>query len=253
MLLLRPARLLPARLHARQLSAAVLVFTLLLAMVIGALAHIVREAPWHPAAAAYRRALFFLDLTPVDWQAVAREYEVEIEESGYSGRSVLSLLEEVGSPHVEGIRKAIADRDSQGLYEASTRAMSHLMRYTLLVAQGKLGTPGSALNDVLTAQSLYRAFEQDYLETLAPEEHRRLGRDWLTLADSVGSTGLAGVGAMAADSEAFLAARARIENYLLENYEPGTFSQRGRFAPIPETLVLAGGVAAYPVVLPPGE
>lgn len=253
MLLLRLARLHLARLPARQLSAAVLVFTLLLATVVGVFAHIVREAPWHPAAAAYRRALFFLDLTPVDWLAVAREYEAEIEESGYSGRSVLSLLEEVGSPHVEGIRKAIANRDSQGLYETSTRAMSHLVRYTLLVAQGELGTPGSALNDVLTARSLYRAFEQDYLETLAPEEHRRLGRDWLTLADSVGSAGLAGAGAIAADSEAFLAARARVESYLLENYEPDTFSQRERFAPVPETLVRAGGIAAYPVVLPPGS
>jgi cytochrome c peroxidase len=232
---------------------AVLVSTLLLTTTSDALAHIVRDTPWHPAAAAYRRALFFLDLVPVDWQAVALEYEAEIEESGYGGRSVVDLLDDAGSPYTEGLRQAITDGDSQAFYESATRAMSGLVRHTLQVAQDELERPGAALNTVLDAQRLYRAFEQNYLETLDPEAHKRLGLDWLTLANSVGSAGLAGAGAVAADAEAFQAARSRIEDYLIANYEPEIFSPRDRFAPVPETVAQRGDGAAYPVVLPPGS
>ena len=246
-----PFRRYALRLRPRNLFAFVLA-AILLVTGVGVFAHIVADTPWHPAAASYRRAIFFLDLVPVDWQAVAREYEAAIEEPGYGGDSVLDLLEDAGSPYAAALREAIADRDDHGFYQASTRAMSHLIRQTLQAAEDKLGRPGSALSDVLDAQRLYRAFEQDYLQAFDPEAHQRLGVDWLTLANSVGSAGLGGVGAVAADAEAYRAARSRIEAYLLENYEPSVFGLRDRFAPVPETLMVAGGVDAYPIVLPPG-
>ncbi len=242
-----------ARQRPQNLVLAALALVLLLTTGVVVFAHIVREAPWHPAAAAYRRALFYLELQPVDWQVVAREYQAEIEEAGYGQQSVYDLLEAAGSPHLEGLQAALDGGDRQGFYEASTRAMSHLIRHTLEAAQEKLDSPGSALNEVLDAQRLYRAFEQDYLETVAPEAFSRLGRDWLTLANSVGSAGLAGAGALAADAEAFREAQARIESYLLDNYEPESFLPRERFAPVPETVMQAGGIDTYPIVLPPGS
>ena len=49
--------------------------------------HIVPEEPWHPVAGGYLRALFYLNLRPVDWKLVAAEYEGVVE-AGYGVQSV---------------------------------------------------------------------------------------------------------------------------------------------------------------------
>jgi len=202
-------------------------------------AHIVAEAPWHPVPAAYRRALFYANLKPVDWALIAQEYENPLSESGYRNQSVYDLLAEAeavaGVDHVTTIRQAITDQDRQALYAASTRAVSQLTRHTIAQAATKLDNPGAALEDVLKAEGIYRAFGQDFLEQADPAAFQDLGRRWLNLANSVGSAGVFGVGGTPSNPEQFSAARQGIEAYLVANYEVDEFTPRDKLAPLPET------------------
>ncbi|MAZ53692.1 MAG: cytochrome C [Trueperaceae bacterium] len=224
----------------------------LLSTTVVALAHIARDTPWHPAAASYRRAVFFLNLAPIDWLTVANEYQGTVSDLGYGNGSVLDLFEQVGSPYAGSLLEAIASRDPQAFFEVTTRSTSHLIRHTLSLAESKLEYPGTALPDVLNAQRIFRAFGQDFLQELDPVSHKQLGISWLTLTNSVGSAGVAGIGTVEAQAEAFHKASNVIKDYLLANYEPASFADRVTFAPVPETILGSVDSSAFPTVLPPG-
>lgn len=235
----------------------ILVGVALLALIAGLLplsgsAHIVPEEPWHPAPAAYRRALFYANLKPINWALITQEYETPLAKSGYEGRTVLDILTEAdavaGIDHVAAIRQAIAGQDRQALYEASTRAISQLVRHYLAEAEAKLDQPGAALEDVLKAQSVYRAFGEGFLEQADAAAFQDLGRAWLSIANSVGSAGVLGVGGTPANPEQFDTARQAIETYLVANYEVEAFTPRLKLAPLPESSPTAN-IAPW---LPPG-
>ena len=205
----------------------------------GSSAHIVREAPWHPGPAAYRRALFYANLKPINWQQIALEFDTPIEGPGFGGQSVYHILAEAsaidGTDHEAAIRQAIGDEDRQALYAASTRAISQLTRYYLDRAEARLDEPGSALEDVQRAESIYRAFGQDFIEQADPEAFQALGRAWLNLPNSVGSAGVLGVGRVPVNLEQFAAARQTVNDYLIANYEADAFTPRLKLAPLPES------------------
>lgn len=217
-------------------------------------AHVTAEEPWHPAPAAYRRALFYANLGPqIDWELIAGEFETPIAEPGYDNQTVYDMLAQVdaanGTNHVAAIRQAIANQNRQALYAASTRAISQMTRHFIAQAAAKLDQPGAGLQDILDAQRIYRAFRQDFMEQADPQAVQRLGQAWLDIASSVGNAGILEVASMPADPEKFAAARQIIEDYLVANYEVDEFTARSRLAPLPET---AGQVEIAPW-LPPGS
>lgn len=215
-------------------------------------ADIKKEEPWHPVPAAYRRALFYTNLKPINWQLIAQEFDTPLQEPGFRDQTVYDLLEPANTvadiDHVKAIRQAIAGEDPQALHAASTRAISQLTRYYLAQAAEKINQPGAAFEDIMTDQRLYRAFGQDFLEQADPDAFQRLGLAWLDLTSSAGNAGVLGVGNTPSNPDKFAAARQSIEDYLVANYEVAEFTPRGQYAPIPET---APDVNLVPW-LPPG-
>jgi cytochrome c peroxidase len=210
-------------------------------------AHIVIEEPWHPAAAGYRTMLFIADLKPVVWELVGEAYEGK-HPAAVTERPAKASFDAL--PEGAAIGKAIAAKDRQALYEAATRGMSRLTRQALADAAAALATPGKAHQKVLDAQGLYRAFG-DFVSQADPAEAKRLGLAWLELTSSAGSAGVLGAGGTAPDNETFAAARKRIEDYLVANFEPQRFAPRKSMTPLPESVAGRDDLKIAPW-LPPG-
>jgi cytochrome c peroxidase len=216
-----------------------------------AAAHIVTEAPWHPVAAAYRTAVFLINLKPVDWQLI--EHQFTTATTGESPEARLAALDEShDSAYWPAIAMAIAAKDPEGLYATATRAVSASIRRHLEAAELALDRPGEARAALESAQDHYRAFA-DMVQEADPENFRILGLAWLELASSVGHEGVTSVGGIAADQTAFAAARRTIEDYLLENYEAESFTRQARFAPLPEQRVWTARHLQVGPWLPPGS
>lgn len=225
----------------RRYSLVILLFVLcpVLIFPMSGQAHIVPEEPWHPAPAAYLRGLFYANLTPINWELIAEEYQTvnepefaEILTSVYQALEPASSV--AGVDHVAAIQAAIDAQDKAGLYSTSTRAISQLTRYYLQEAARKSASPGAATADVQQAERIYRAF-QDFIPQSDPEAAKQLGLAWLDLASSVGHKGIAGVGSTASDPTKFDAARQVVESYLITNFEGGDHVALSSLAPIPAT------------------
>ena len=241
------------RARGRWLTAVILVLTSLWPLT--GTGHIVVEEPWHPVPAAYLRVLFYLSLEPVDWHRVATELAV-VEDPNYALESVYQGLAPAAAlaeqDHEATIRAAIDARDAQAVYASTTTAVSQLARAYLATAASRLEHPGAGLEPVLMAQRIYRAFGQEFLAQADPEAHARLGIAWLSMASSVGSSGVLKVGGMPPKPKAFAAARNTIEDYLIDNYEVEAFATRRCFEPIPESVVRADPSFRADRWLPPG-
>jgi cytochrome c peroxidase len=214
-------------------------------------AHIVTEAPWHPIAYAYRSAVFLINLQPVDWDLIERKFTTD--DGRLIGRPAAERIQELdretGAAHWPAIERALADRDAQALYAASTRAAAHAIRHRLERAAGRLYRPGEARRELDEAERLYRSFA-DFIRQTDPERYRDLGLAWLDLSSRIATVNVA---AGAAADPTFRAARATIEDYLRANYEPDDFAPRRSFAPIPEQRFLADPELRIMPWLPPGS
>jgi len=232
---------------------------LLLTVVLGALfllplagrSHIIREEPWHPVPAAYLRSMFYLKLQPVDWALISAEFE-GVREDGWQLTSVydgIVLAAELdGTDHATTIRNAIAARDAERLSTSATRAMAQLVRLHLRRALARLDTPGAAVEEVHQANQMYRAFDR-FVRATDPRGARELGRAWLELTTTVGTSGVEKRGVKMADRERFAAATATIDSYLTANYEDSGGPSMSNFNPVPA----AGRASMMPVApwLPP--
>ena len=216
-----------------------------------AYAHIVAEEPWHPAAAAYRTMLFLGNLEPVVWDLISEAYDRKHTAAAVD-QPARFFFESLPGPAGGSIAKAIASQDRQALYAAATTAMSQLVRKALAEAAETLSAPGKAHQKILEAQALYRAFG-DFIVQADPAAGKRLGVAWLELTSSVGSQGVLGRGSVAGDRTMFENARKAIEDYLVENFEPGRFSARKNLTPLPETIVVERGNVKVAPWLPPGS
>ncbi|HEX9836409.1 MAG TPA: hypothetical protein VGB90_06105, partial [Alphaproteobacteria bacterium] len=176
-------------------------------------AHIVREAPWDPVAAAYLDAIFITSLDPIDWQAVADRYK-----SPGGDRAVLVRLAAVAPDAAAELEQAIEHRDAARLRAASTRAMSVATREALAAASSALGTPGQAQTHLARAQELFRAFDR-FVREADPEAYRQIGAAWLELTSEVGTAGIGAAARRAADRDRFAAAARTITEFLTASYE----------------------------------
>ncbi|MEQ9619628.1 MAG: cytochrome c peroxidase [Deltaproteobacteria bacterium] len=235
---------------------AALVVLLSLPFTIRGAAHIIREEPWHPVAAAYLRSLFYANLKPINWELIAREYEDPIGEPGYESKTIYDLLAVLPKTdnvdQVESIRKAIADKDPRALFSSSTSAFSQYIRYHLDRAESKLGEPGAALKDVLEARRLYRALES-FIDQADPDAYDQMGRSWLSLTNSVGNAGVLDIGGVAPNEESFNSASSYITKYLKSNYEIGDLSDRPEFLPLPKNKSGVNNDVNIAAWLPPGS
>lgn len=213
-------------------------------------AHIVTEEPWHPASAAYRSMLFMANLQPVPWGEL-RETYVAPHIAAEIKRPAQVFFQAESALIDQGILAAIEAEDRARLYGAATRGLSQMIRAALAESAAAHQTPGDAHQKALEAQSLYRAF-QSFIEEADPEVGRELGVAWLELMSAIGNSGVAGVRAFETDLPTFDRARATIEAYLVENYEPETFSPREKLTPLPESVVLERGEVQVSAWLPPG-
>jgi cytochrome c peroxidase len=222
----------------------VLAMTLVPAMA-GATA--IEQAPWAPAAAAYRLTVFLGNLTPVPWSKIEESWEAPV-----AGASVAqSALSRLTPSQQTAVRAALTSGNRQTVFAAATTVIYQKTLDGLAAAAATLGTAEAAGN-VARAQAQFRAFE-DGIKAADPAGYRTLGRAWLVLNSAVGTKGVLGTGALEADAERFAAARATIETYLTVNYAPAEFAERRTLSPIPEAAILDGRVVDLPASLPPGS
>lgn len=234
----------------RAFVVAALALALLVLTVAPANAHIIREEPWHPLAAAYLRALFYLKLEPVDWSLIEREL-TEIPAGGDRTRSVGEWFGEVTVTefdHGAAVRGAISDRDPQALFESTTRGMAQLARTRLDEARVHLpDEPALAQQAVQEAWRMVRPFER-FLAAADPDGARSLGRAWLEITTSLGTAGIQGRGGIPADLARFDAAAATIAGYLEARYE----TARDSVSRTPDPVPAGVGGDSLPYWLPPG-
>lgn len=213
-------------------------------------AHIVSERPWHPVAAAYRTMLFFGNLQPVPWSRIS---------DAYRNKSLASTVDRPARDYFSGnqaeigrsIEQAFQSKDRHALYSTSTRGVSQLIRASIAAARRGLSDQAGAQRKLQTAEALYRAFA-DFVAQADPHAHKRIGRAWLTLANSLGSKGLLGVGKVDADAAAFASAEKEIADYLKMSFEPEKFRPRSMYQPVPEPVFAAGRSVKIAAWLPPG-
>ncbi len=218
-------------------------------------AHIVTEVPWHPVAAAYRTAMFMGDLKPVPWSKIRAAYE-KANPAAYGTKSAQQKLTELdaalGKEAATLIGRSIDGQDRQALYAATTRVLSRAIRIHLEAAHASLRDPSAAAARIASARDLYRAIE-DFIRQADNKAFGKLGRAWLTLTSSAGTSGVLGGGASGADEERFQQARQTIDAYLIANFEPEVFTPRGKLTPLPETVVASKAPVKIAPWLPPGS
>ncbi len=195
--------------------------------------------------------MFIGELKPVVWDLISEAYDQK-HPAAATDRPAKIFFDALPDGAGAAVAKAIAAKDRQALYEAATRATSRLVRRTLAEASDLLASPGKAHQKLLEAQAIYRAFG-DFIVQADPAGGKRLGFAWLELTSSVGSDGVLGSGAVAADKSAFEAARKTIDDYLIANFEPERFKTRASLTPLPEAIVVARGEVKVAPWLPPGS
>jgi hypothetical protein len=218
-------------------------------------AHIIKEEPWHPVPAAYLRSLFYANLKPIDWDLIEKEF-MTVNHSGYTFTSVYEAFRPLkkfsGEDYESLIKDAIAKKDRVALYAISTRAVSQLIRFHLGKAQANLDRPGVALEELRNARRIYRAFE-NFLEQADQPAYDQMGRAWLEMSSSTGSSGVLGVGVKGADPKKFENARGLVDDYLIDNYEAEVQGLSVAIVPLPKKDATANNNVNIAPWLPPGS
>lgn len=217
----------------------------LLPLSVGATA--IEEAPWAPRAAAYRLSLFMANLTPVPWEKIENNWTAPAPGSAVA----VEALSRVSDSDAQNIRAALAAEDRQALFAAITTALAKGILQHLEAAEATLGQPEAAF-EVAQSAALYRAFEDGILAADKQAAHD-LGRAWLVLNSSLGSTGILNNGAQDPNVARFAEAQKVIVEYIETNYLPSVFVERGKLTPAPESAVRSGTPVVLPATLPPGS
>ena len=236
--------------------AAAAVLALTLAGLGGAAAHIVPPEDLHPAVESYRRLAFFLDLEPVPWDAAREDAgtladaveEVMAEERGRFRADLAELLASGAAAEDAATRRAAA----AAVFETATRRMAELVIVRLELARAALDRHAEAAAHFDEARRLWLAFEHEIRAT-DPWAHGELGTRWLELSSSLGSPGVLGIGAVAADLEVFAEEAGEITRYLRRSFGESYTAPSGRLAPLPVGSPTFDPMAPVPVRLPPGS
>lgn len=218
-------------------------------------AHIIKEEQWHPATAAYLRAIFYTNLKPVDWKIIENEFNT-INEPGYKFDSVyeaLIPLKQYGDEDYSNkIKAAIKNNDRDEFYIASTKAMSQLVRYHIGEAKNNLNDPAAATLEIQNAKRIYRAFE-DFIEQVDQKAYENMGKAWLDMSSSTGSSGIFGIGEKEPDLKRFEASQKYVEDFLIKNYESGLINDEKILLPIPVSSSPEASKIYINPWLPPGS
>lgn len=195
--------------------------TIVTALVINTSAHIVKEQPWHPLPASYLRSVFYLNLKPVNWELVEKEYSSQAE-SGYDYRSVYEILDQItkfsNKNYQAEIKEAISSKNKEKVYQITTNALSNYIRFLLSKAQQEIDNPSKASQYISNAKELYRAFEK-FIHKYDEQNYVILGKAWLNMNTSLGSRGVLGAAEIKPDTATFTKSKKAIEDYLIANYE----------------------------------
>jgi cytochrome c peroxidase len=163
----------------------------------------------------------------------------------------VEALSRVSDSDAQNIRAALAAEDRQALFAAITTALAKGILQHLEAAEATLGQPEAAF-EVAQSAALYRAFEDGILAADKQAAHD-LGRAWLVLNSSLGSTGILNNGAQDPNVARFAEAQKVIVEYIETNYLPSVFVERGKLTPAPESAVRSGTPVVLPATLPPGS
>lgn len=176
-------------------------------------------------AKAYQSAVFMLNLVPVDWDLIRTSLEAETD-----GVSALNAIRaDVGPAASAKISAALARRSPADLFAEATRAMAGSVQAHLDRAKGDGDTAA-----VAAARADFEAF-----------------RGFIEMADADAATALlAAFDTAAADAAKAGALADAVTGYLDANYLVAAFAPRTRYAPVPESRVLADPKAAEVVWLP---
>lgn len=186
-------------------------------------AHIVPPERLHPVTESYQRMGFLLNLNPVRWPEVARDATtiadglaaVESVRAAAYRREAQSLLNSAieasggDGPLPSEQREATARR----VFRLSANAVHEKLRAHLTRAGGRLDERGYAALELDEARQLWTAFEPElrFADRQGFVEH---GRRWLELSSALGSPGVLGLGAIAADRKTFEREAKQILGYL---------------------------------------
>jgi len=207
-------------------------------LILPSRAHIIKEEQWYPVTAAYLRTIFYLNIKPVNWEIIDAEFST-INVPGYKFDSVYDALIPLeqfsGEDSSLAIKEAIKNKDKNAFYISTTKAMSQLVRYHIDRAKNNLNQPAIAADEIQKAKRIYRAFE-DFIEQVDQQSYENMGRAWLDMSSSAGSSGIYGIGKKEPDLSRFESSQKYIEDYLIKNYESESFGINGFVVPVPSTV-----------------
>ena len=218
------------------LKSTITVLLIYIAVCVNALAHIVKEEPWHPLPASYLKSVFYLNLKPINWDLIEREFNSQ-EQSGYDYRSVYEILDQISefsstNFQVE-IKNAVNSKDPEKVYNITTIALSNYIRFLLSRAEIEIENPSKASLYISNAKSLYRAFEK-FIQKYDQQNYISLGQAWLNMSTSLGSRGVFGAAERKPDIATFTKSKKVIDEYLIANYEME--SKNKLLLPIPYSI-----------------
>ncbi len=216
-------------------------------------AHIVPPERLHEATESYRRLAFVLGLNPVDWELVGQDLE-RIAKYDPKPQPLIAALGELGAD-LASVDLDAAERRSTArrLFELATTSVARSVDARLTASRSALADHRAAAKQLYEARQLWAAFEPTVKAT-DPKSFLALGECWLALSSSLGSPGVLGRGAIAADVATFEREAIEVQAFLAANYgRDFSASKPGRLAPIPYSSPSVDLGAPLPAQLPPGS
>ena len=224
-------------------------------------ADIVPPEKLHPAAAAYRRSTFLLNLRPVIWSQVwgdmqviaksierldpnaAKRFRIQIEDA----RKIAEpAAKDDGGPG----RVAAREKGRRITFTLSTRAMSSLLVRVIRRIGPAAGR--REVNPLLReARKIFKTFS-DTLPYYDPDAWKDMQLSWLEAFSRLGTPGVLKVGARPMDASGIRASLSLIAAYFEENFSKFTAGAERRLAPRPVSSPTYVKTGKPPARLPPG-
>ncbi len=222
-------------------------------------AHVIPPEQLHPAADAYRKTTFILNLNPVAWDhvfaltdVIARELSKVDQARGAAYAREIAAARKVAMPTDEDA-DPIEGRENgrRMVFQASTRAVSDLICRHLALAEASDKRP-VVTRHLQTARRVYAAFAV-VIPTTDPQASQRLGLNWLEAFTQLGSPGIMGVGSKKMNHAALVAQIKPISAYLNASYQNFKAPEASWLVARPIASPTFDSSARMAIRLPPGS
>ncbi|MCH7491930.1 MAG: hypothetical protein IID05_14700, partial [Gemmatimonadetes bacterium] len=226
-----------------------------------AVGHIIPPEALHPAAEAYRRCTFVLNLNPVAWELVrddaetiehclrkvdpkaADRFDVQYEEALGGDDSAETGIADAGP---------VRERKRRAVFELCTRAVGRTLVASIEEAIRVAPDRERAGQWLSEAQAVFAAFA-DTLPYLDPDGYRASGEAFLSASHAMGTAGLMGHGQVPFDSSTFRSKLQTIAVYIRANFgEAFAAGGERRLVSRPLASPTYRPGAQIPLRLPPG-